>query len=1129
MRNKNIYLILLAGIFLLSCKQLTTKDLYDPTFPLGPFVRAVDVNPIISPDKTSRFFDPVLQDSIAWESNDTFNPGAAVLDNKIVILYRAEDGSGQGLGNRTSRLGYACSTDGLHFNRQSTPVFYSDNDAQKKMEWPGGCEDPRIALSADGTYVMFYTQWNRQTPRLAVATSTDLKHWTKHGSAFTNAYNGRFADIPSKSASIVTRLVNGKQIITKINGKYWMYWGEEAVFAATSDNLTDWYPVLDDHGELKKLYQPRKGYFDSDLTECGPPAILSSDGIILLYNGKNRADKDGDPAYTPNTYCAGQALFSADDPTQFRKSLDKPFFVPEESFEKSGQYPAGTVFIEGLVYFHNKWFLYYGCADSRVAVAVFECNNKVQQKTELSQYVNPFIGASTSIDAAGDYSGLGKTFPGATTPFGMVQVSPNTITGGDNGSGYSYEHQTIEGFAFTQMSGIGWYGDLGNFLVMPSAGPLKTIAGKEGRTDLQGYRSHYDKKSETATAGYYSVKLTDYDIQVEATAAPHSGALKFTFPENKLSRIQIDLARRVGGTSTYQKIEIVDDQHIQGWMRCTPDGGGWGNGDGKADYTVYFYAELSKPMKQTGFWAADIPNTWKRLRDETQSDNYLQQVAKARIIRNKRQCEGKHIGFFTEFETQHGEEITLKAGISFVDIDGARNNFEREIAGKKFEDIHAGAIRLWNDALSKIQVETASHEDKVTFYTALYHTMIDPRVVADVDGRYIGGDGKIHHTENFTKRTFFSGWDVFRSQMPLQTLINPRLVNDELNSLITLADESGKEYYERWEFLNSYSGCMIGNPALSVLTDAYRKGIRSYDVEKAYRYAVNSSKRFSNPDEPGFTGPPYSISSTLEYAYFDWCLSKLAEALGKTDDATYYGKKGAFYRNVFDSSKGWFRPRLANGEWEPWRDDALIAEGYGCIESNPYQQGWFVPHDVEGMVELMGGRDSVLHRLDDFFEKTPHDMLWNQYYNHSNEPVHHVAYLYNRLHAPWKTQQWSRTICREAYFNSVAGLDGNEDCGQMSAWYVLSSTGLYPFCPGETRFEITSPVFDRVTYTLPDSGNTFTITAQNNRSDHYYIQSARLNGKPYNRCFIDYSDILKGGTLELTMGADPNPKWGIGN
>jgi predicted GH43/DUF377 family glycosyl hydrolase len=370
MQTKYCYFCLLAT--LLSCQAKTNEEGYAPTFPLGPFVRPAEVNPVIAPDTTTRFFDPTLQDSTAWESNDTFNPAAAVINGEIAVLYRAEDRSGQGIGQRTSRLGYASSTDGLHFERLSTPVLFPDNDSQKELEYPGGCEDPRIALSPDGVYVMLYTQWNRKLPRLAAATSTDLQHWTKHGPVFAEACGGRFFDTFSKSASIVTRLENGKQVIAKINGKYWMYWGEKAVYAATSNNLTDWYPVLDERGGLKVLYQPRKGYFDSELTECGPPAVLSGQGIILLYNGKNKAGEAGDPAYTPNAYCAGQALFSANDPTQWLQSLDKPFLIPEESFEKSGQYPAGTVFIEGLVYFQNKWFLYYGCADSRVAVAMYD-------------------------------------------------------------------------------------------------------------------------------------------------------------------------------------------------------------------------------------------------------------------------------------------------------------------------------------------------------------------------------------------------------------------------------------------------------------------------------------------------------------------------------------------------------------------------------------------------------------------------------------------------------------------------------------------------------------------------------------------------------------------------------------
>lgn len=353
------------GAAVASCAPRTAPD----TWALLDFERVSDV-PVLSPDSTVSFLCPMAQDSVKWMESDVFNPAATVKGDSIVVLYRAEDNSATGIGSRTSRIGYATSADGISFSYESVPVLYPAEDSQKEMEWPGGCEDPRVAMTEDGTYVMFYTQWNRKMPRLAVATSRDLKTWDKHGPAFAKAYDGRFADDFSKSASVVTRLKGGRQIITKINGKYYMYWGEKFVNVATSENLTDWTPVLDENGELLRVMEPRNGFFDSDLTECGPPAVLTDKGIVLLYNGKNAGGQNGDAAYTPNTYCGGQALFDASDPSRLIARLDKPFFVPEADFEKSGQYPAGTVFIEGLVYFKGKWYLYYGCADSRVGVAV---------------------------------------------------------------------------------------------------------------------------------------------------------------------------------------------------------------------------------------------------------------------------------------------------------------------------------------------------------------------------------------------------------------------------------------------------------------------------------------------------------------------------------------------------------------------------------------------------------------------------------------------------------------------------------------------------------------------------------------------------------------------------------------
>lgn len=765
-----------------------------------------------------------------------------------------------------------------------------------------------------------------------------------------------------------------------------------------------------------------------------------------------------------------------------------------------------------------------------LALLLISCTSSKEKPVappRLSSYVNPFIGATTNTEAAGSYHGLGKTFPGATAPFGMVQVSPNTITGGDNGSGYSDEHTSIEGFAFTQMSGIGWYGDLGNFLVMPTVGPLKTFAGTLENPD-EGYRSRYDKQSEFASAGYYSVQLTDYGIRAEATALPHSGMLRFTFPESNEARIQVDLARRVGGTSVRQFVEVVANNKIRGWMKCTPEGGGWGNGDGKADYTVYFCAEFSRPFLAHGIWSADIPDGCSRKRENIESESYRDWIRQSGIIPSVTTYEGKHIGFYADFDTRKGEQILLKSGISFTSLRNAEENLYAEMKGWDFDEMHKACVQLWDKELAKITVTGGTEDEQKVFYTALYHTLIDPRICSDVNGEYLGADNQIHQTSEFNKRTIFSGWDVFRSQMPLQTLINPVVVNDLIHSLVEIAEQSGNEYLERWEILNAFSGCMLGNPAISILCDAYTKGIRGYDIEKAYRYALNTSEKFKNNDRgysPGNTG----VSMTLEYAYTDWCMARLAEALGKTDDCDYFDKRSRSYVTVFDADFGWFRPRDEDGNFMALPEAGRLEEWYGCMECNAYQQGWFVPHDVQGLIQLLGGREKALADLQYMFEKTPEDYLWNAYYNHANEPVHHIPFLFNHLGSPWLTQKWTRDICRNAYHNSVKGLVGNEDVGQMSAWYVLAAAGIHPVCPGDLRYEITSPVFEKIEICLDPmiaSGKKFIIEAIDNSPENVYIQSATLDGKPYDKCYLMQETIARGGRLVLTMGAHPS-RWGV--
>ena len=366
--KKSILFISLAVLPLFGYSQNVLPD-----WALGGFVRPEKANPIITPNPSNQFDCPMQDKKIGWEESDVFNPAATVKDGKIYVLYRAEDNSATGIGKRTSRIGLAESEDGIHMKRRKTPVMYPDKDNMKEYEWEGGCEDPRVTMTEDGLYVMAYTSWNRKVARLCIATSRDLVKWEKHGPAFAKAYNRRFKDIFCKSGSMVTEIKNGKQVLTKIDGKYFMYWGEHAVYVATSDDLVNWTPILDEKNELATVIKPRPQYFDSALTECGPPAILTDKGIVLLYNGKNQTnDSKRDKRFTAGAYCAGQILTDPKEPLKVLQRLDVPFFRPMASFEKSGQYVDGTVFIEGLVFFKNKWYLYYGCADSQVSVAIYD-------------------------------------------------------------------------------------------------------------------------------------------------------------------------------------------------------------------------------------------------------------------------------------------------------------------------------------------------------------------------------------------------------------------------------------------------------------------------------------------------------------------------------------------------------------------------------------------------------------------------------------------------------------------------------------------------------------------------------------------------------------------------------------
>lgn len=752
------------------------------------------------------------------------------------------------------------------------------------------------------------------------------------------------------------------------------------------------------------------------------------------------------------------------------------------------------------------------------------CSTFLQaQKNDIVDYINPFIGASTSAEAGKSGHGLGKTFPGPVTPFGLVQLSPDTKTGGDNGPGYSWHQKTIEGFSFIHMSGIGWYGEFGNFLVMPTVGPLRTFAGREDFPE-EGYRSRYSHDKEAAGAGYYSVMLDDYQIQTELTAAPRAGMLRITYPQSDTARISIDLARRIGGSSTEQYIKVIDNTTIEGWMRCTPNDGGWGNGAGNVSYTVYFYCQLSKPLKDFGIWSAELPERFTRRNLDAISDReYQEAVAAAKVMRGCREFKGKHLGFFSEFPASQGEQVLLKAGISFVSTEGARKNLESDINHWSFETVREQNRHLWRNALQKVEVK-GSERDKTIFYTSLYHTMIDPRDVSDVSGEYVGADGKIYANNEYVYRSVFSGWDVFRSQFPLQTIINPRMVNDEVNSLIRLAEVSGREYFPRWEIMNSYSGCMLGNPAVSVVVDAYHKGITGWDTEKAYLYCKNTVEQFGN-GEMGYT--PFDISRTLEYAYSDWCMGEFAKLMNKPADVNKYKRRSLNYKNIWNDSIQWFCGKQQDGHFAYWKGET--EQDHYCTESNPLQQGWFVPHDVYGFISLLGKR-KFTEKLTDFFDRSSDDFLWNNYYNHPNEPVHHVPFLFAYTGNAWLTQKWTRKICDKAYGTDVLGLCGNEDVGQMSAWYVLSSIGFHPVNPGDNIYILTSPVFNEITIRLdkefyPGKGS-FVIKAYDNSPQNVYIRQIKLNGKPLNRAWITHEEIVKGGILEFFMTSQPDKSFG---
>jgi predicted alpha-1,2-mannosidase len=685
---------------------------------------------------------------------------------------------------------------------------------------------------------------------------------------------------------------------------------------------------------------------------------------------------------------------------------------------------------------------------------------------DLTRYVNPFIGTG----------GHGHTFPGAIVPFGMVQLSPDTrLTGWDGCSGYHYSDTIIYGFSHTHLSGTG-ISDYGDILLMPRVGPVP-----------ENYAARFQHRNETAATGYYSVKLDDDNILVELTATARTGMHRYTFPATDKAEIILDLKHR--DTVIDAQMRTIDGTTVVGWRRSKA----WAK-----DQIVYFALKFSQPYL-----------------------NFSERNLK---------------GEFT-FAARSGKPILVKVGISAVDVDGALKNLNTELNHWDFDKVRSDAAAAWNAELNKIQIAGGSDAQLTNFYTALYHAMTAPNLFMDVDRRYRGRDFKIHIADDFTNYTVFSLWDTFRAAHPLYTIIDEKRTRDFIKTFLAQYEQGGR--LPVWELAANETDTMIGYHAVSVIADAAVKGIDGFDLQKAFEAMKHSAnlehhglneyvdKGFINTEEER-----EALSKTLEYAYDDWCIAQVARLAGKMSDYTRYNGRAQSYKNVFDHASGFMRPR-SNGGWiEPFDPREVT---FAFTEANAWQYTFFVPHDVSGLIELMGGQQKFAAKLDQLFaaesrttgrEQVDITGLIGQY-AHGNEPSHHVAYLYNYAGQPWKTQARVRQIMDQFYKPEPDGLIGNEDCGQMSAWYVLSAAGFYPVTPGSKVYVIGTPLFPEVRFNL-ENGKTFVIRAVNGSERNIYIQSATLNGTAYNRSYFSHDDLMSGGELVFQMGPSPNLEWGVG-
>lgn len=743
------------------------------------------------------------------------------------------------------------------------------------------------------------------------------------------------------------------------------------------------------------------------------------------------------------------------------------------------------------------------CTSTMLILSACTANTNVE---DYSAHVNPFIGTG----------GHGHTFPGAVVPHGMIQPSPDTrIDGWDACSGYYYNDSTINGFSHTHVSGTGCC-DYGDVLLMPTVGK-QTYQTTDSQSQQLPYASAFSHENESAEPGYYSVLLDRYQVKAELSASKRGAIHRYTFPASKESGFIIDLDYSLQRqTNSEMEIKVLSDTEICGHKKTTY----WA-----FDQYINFYAKFSKPF------------TYTLINDSVTMDNGKRlPICKALL----------------QFETKKDEQVLVKVGVSAVDVKGAQNNVLSEIADWDFDKVRQHARNEWNRYLSKIDVTTTNQEDKTIFYSALYHTGISPNLFTDADGRYLGMDLKVHQGD--VKQpiyTTFSLWDTFRALHPLMTIIDPDLNTQFIQSLLKKHQEGG--IFPMWDLASNYTGTMIGYHAVPVIVDAYTKGYRDFDIQEAYKACLRTAEY----DTTGIKCPalvlPHlmpkakyyknsigyipcdreneSVAKALEYAYNDWCISVFAESMTDFDNKDKYARFAKAYEFYFDKETRFMRGLNSKGEWRtPFNPRASTHRNDDYCEGTAWQWTWFVPHDVEGLVNLMGGENAFASKLDSLFtadsslegETTSSDIsgLIGQY-AHGNEPSHHVTHLYNYVNRPWRTQELVDSVFQSQYANRPDGLAGNEDCGQMSAWYILNSMGFYQVCPGKPVYSIGRPVFDQAVVNLTN-GKKFTVMVKNNSKKNKYIESMLLNGQTLHTPFFSHQDIVDGGTLEITMSDKPN-------